>query len=106
MQSFLGACNGYPLFIDEYAKVARPLKGYRKKDTDVYWNEPSWEAICDFESLNFQLVEPLNMGLLKPNRLCMIDTETSTYAFSVVLLQQQDDTTPKKGRWIDIEVVT
>lgn len=84
-QSYLGLCNYYRKFIENFSKIARPLYELTKKDQPFIWRE---EQEKSFQELTSRLV---NAPLLKhydPKRDNQLRVDACGYGIGGVLLQE------------------
>jgi RNase H-like domain found in reverse transcriptase len=90
-QSFLGFINFYRRFIQDFAKVARPLNDLTRKDTPFQWTNAEHNAFLKLKSLVTSmpiLVFPSESGHFQ------VEANASGYATGAVLSQLQED-----GKW-------
>ena len=86
LQSFLGLCNYYRKFINDYAKIAAPMFSVLKKDK-FEWTNKEEES---FENLKQALVSKPILRQPDFTRKFIIYTDASSYAISGVLSQQDE----------------
>ncbi|XP_036322142.1 uncharacterized protein LOC118736151 [Rhagoletis pomonella] len=86
--SFIQTCSWYRRFIDQYAKIAKPVTDLTKKNAVWQWREPQIEA---FNKLKEMLVNPPILKQAEDNVSFMIKTDASAYALGAVLLQGERD---------------
>ncbi|VDC04529.1 unnamed protein product [Peniophora sp. CBMAI 1063] len=74
VQSFIGLCNFYCRFIQDFSKIARLLHDLTKKDAPWHWGSAQQQA---FDALKDKI---------------MVEADASDYAVGAVLSQLQDGT--------------
>jgi len=85
VKSFLGLLNYYRRFVDNFAKIAKPLTSLLKKNTPFVWTD-----MCEgaFQELKTALMNsPLLIYPNWENRNFNLMTDASQYAIGVVLSQ-------------------
>jgi RNase H-like domain found in reverse transcriptase len=90
-QSFLGFINFYQRFIQDFAKVTRPLNDLTWKDTPFRWTNVECNTFLKLKSLVTSV--PILVFPSKSGRF-QVEADTSGYATGAVLSQLQDD-----GKW-------
>ncbi|XP_050064939.1 uncharacterized protein LOC126553869 [Aphis gossypii] len=87
VKSFLGLLNYYRRFVDNFAKIAKPLTNLLKKNTPFVWTDMCEDA---FQELKKSINEPTSVSIPHPNwengnfNLMM---DASQYAIGAVLSQ-------------------
>ena len=89
IQSFLGFCNFYRRFIQEYGRVARPLTLMTRKGAPFIWNQPCQDA---FERLKNALINPPVLKYFQYGREHMLETDASDGVTAAVLSELDPDT--------------
>lgn len=84
VQSFLGACNYYRRYIQNYAGLARPLYALCKKDVDFIWDADCENAFSKFKTL---LSNPPILIYPDFNKQFILHTDSSDFAVGSVLSQ-------------------
>ena len=106
LRSFLGFCNWYHDYVDQFAEVAAPLMsmlkvpaGQAKKGSrvKVRWSE---EASMAWEELKKRLLGSLMLELVDPSKPFVLKTDASDYAVGAVLEQARE----RGGRTVDCPV--
>ena len=87
VRSFLGAVGYYMKFIDEYAKIARPLVLLTRKNARFHWGEDCQQA---FETLKNKLATASVLTYPDPKQPYKLYTDASQYALGAVLTQDTD----------------
>lgn len=84
MQKFLGMTNYYRRYVDQYAKIAKPLYSLCKKDNPFIWSPACEEAFC---KLKEKLVT--SPVLIYPDfkQTFIVTTDASEYAVGAVVSQ-------------------
>ena len=91
IQEFMGFCNFYRRFIEEFSRTAKPLYDRTKKGIKWEWGDKEQAA---FDELRKKLCTTPVLTHFKPGRPLMIETDASKYACSGIISQQEED-----GRW-------
>ena len=90
VRSFLGLCNYYKRFIQNYSKIASPLQTLVRKNIKFQWNN---EAHLAFEELKIKLTTAPVLAL--PNMISeeplILTTDASTLSVGFILSQKQFD---------------
>ena len=84
IKQFLGLVGYYRKFIPHFADLARPLNAHTHKDTEFVWTK-----VCQrsFDLLKCKLIEKPILVYPDPNKLYILFTDASKYAWSCVLTQ-------------------
>jgi hypothetical protein len=90
VQSFLGFCNFYRIFILSYSRVARPLYGATKTDlpTKIEFNDDQRAA---FRQLKELLLSAPVLSYFQPDRETRLEADCSDLAAGAVLTQLHSD---------------
>lgn len=91
MNSFLGMCNVYRRFVQDFTKRARRLNALTKKDVPPDLPPPSPEEQASFEDLRGALVNSLILALPKVGRHLTLDVDASAYQLGCTLLQEDEN---------------
>ena len=86
VQSFLGLCNYYRWFVEDYSKIAAPLTDLTHKDTLFLWTSWTSEA---FEELKKRMTEAPILCIPDPERPFTVTTDASDFVVGAVLMQDQ-----------------
>ena len=106
LRSFLGFCNWYHDYVDQFANVAAPLMsmlkvpaGQGKKGSRVrlQWTE---ESTRSWEELKKRLLSTLMLELVDPAKPFTLKTDASDYAVGAVLEQVRE----RGGKLVDCPV--
>ena len=84
IQSFIGLCNYYRRFIENFAKIAAPLTNLTKKNVPFIWDHEQQQA---FENLKNKLVNAPILKYADPNIPYVITTDASEVGVGGVLSQ-------------------
>jgi RNase H-like domain found in reverse transcriptase len=84
LQAFLGFCNFYHRFIQDYSTIARPLFELSKKDTPFTWSSNQDSA---FQTLIKAFTTVPVLGLPNPSLPFRVITNASDFALGAVLEQ-------------------
>jgi transposase InsO family protein len=91
VRGFLGFANFYRRFIQDFARLARPLNDLTKKDVPWLWGEAQQHA---FRLLRESFSREPILAMWEPDRPTRLEVDASSYATGGVLLQKLSD-----GRW-------
>ena len=86
--SFLGFCNYYRNFIENFADISKPLYRMTSKKATFKWNEERDRA---FETLKRLLVSPPVLSYPDPDKQFIVECDASNYAIGGVLSQIGED---------------
>lgn len=84
IREFLGLTGYYRRFIDNYAKISKPLTSLLQKDTEFVWGESQTEA---FEALKNKLVNSPIVHIPDFSREFIITTDACDYGIGACLSQ-------------------
>ena len=84
LQSFLGLCNFYRKFIENFAKISRPLYKLTSPKLAFHWGPDQSQAL---ELLKRKLTEPPVLTHFNPTVECELRADASIDGLGVVLLQ-------------------
>jgi hypothetical protein len=90
VESFLGTCNFWRKFIQDYSNIAHPLNALRRKDVVFDWTDKCQQS---FDALKHAIT---TAPILKQPRCDLpfhLQTDTSQFAWGAVLSQEHD------GKW-------
>ncbi|CAF1137087.1 unnamed protein product, partial [Brachionus calyciflorus] len=88
LQQFIGLCNYYRRFINDFAKIATPLFKLLQKDVKWIWSE---ECEASFLCLKEKLVSRPTLRLHDLKRPFILYTDMSGYALGAILTHKDDD---------------
>ena len=91
LQSFLGLCNFYSRFIDNYSHVVAPLYCLLKKEKQFFWGPKQIESFHVVKDL-FTSSKVLKM--FNPDHETLLETDSSGYGIAAVLLQRESKDAP------------
>jgi hypothetical protein len=86
LQSFLGLCNYYRCFIQDYSKIAAPMTDLTHKDTPYLWTPSCEDAFQEIKQLMTQA--PI-LIIPDPDLPIEVTTDASDFAVGAVLSQDQ-----------------
>lgn len=86
IKGFLGLTGYYRKFIKDYAKIAKPITKYLKKDTKINTNDP--EYIGAFETLKRLLMNDPILSYPDFTKKFILQTDASNFALGAVLSQE------------------
>lgn len=84
IQAFLGLCNYYRRFIEDFASIAKPLTDLTKKNKPFQWTENQQYS---FETLKEKLTVKPILQYPDFNKPFNLSTDASSYAISGILSQ-------------------
>jgi len=87
LQSFLGLCNFYRKFINNFAKNMEPLRRLLRKNTTFNWDESANEAFNKLKE-SFKADEVLIFP--NPEKEFIVETDASDFAVGCILSQVSD----------------
>ena len=87
VRSFMGLCSYYRKFVQDFAKIARPLHDLTKKNSKFCWTE---ECALAFENLKTALITAPILAYPLEDGLFVLDTDASKEAVGAVLSQEQE----------------
>ena len=93
LKSFLGMCNVYRRFVQDFTRRARPLNELTKADVDAKLPSPSAEAEASFEDLRNALLSPPILALPKRDRRFVVDSDACADQLGCALLQEDGEGT-------------
>ena len=87
LQSFLGLCNYYRNYVQNYADIACKLYDLVKKSSpkNIVWSD---EYISCFENLKIALSQDIKLYHLNPDKPFILQTDASSFAVGAVLGQR------------------
>ena len=88
VRSFLGAAGYYRKFIENYAKLAKPLTALTRKNQRFYWDEETQQA---FDTLKVRLTTAPILAYADPTKPYKLYTDASQYAVGAVLTQEFEE---------------
>lgn len=94
VQRFLGLTNFFRRFIQDYAKIAKPLYNLLKGTTDFNFDNECCQA---FNTLKQQLTAYPVLRLYNPTAETELHTDASSAGLAAILLQKQS-----KGQWAPV----
>lgn len=87
LQEFIGLCNYYKRFIENFAKIGHPLTNLLKKDTPFIWGE---EQADSYKTLIEKLTSYPVLRQPDFNRTFIVICDASNCAIGAVLAQKDD----------------
>lgn len=88
VQAFIGFCNFYRRFIQDFSKLARPLHDLTKKDAPWRWDSVQQQA---FDALKDKITSAPVLTMPRDDGQFRVEADASDYAVGAVLSQLQDD---------------
>ena len=87
VQSFIGLCNYYRIFIKEFAAIARPLHKLTRKNVPFVWGADQQKAFNKLKELFTSAPILRNPDSNKP---FIVETDASNFAVGAILSQEFD----------------
>lgn len=88
MQRFLGLCNYFRRFIENYVGKVKPLQTLLKKNTTFHVDRECSDA---FERLKKELASPSVLCIYNPSAETKLHTDASSNGFGAILIQRQEN---------------
>ena len=88
VQRFVGLCNYYRRFIQNFAQIARPLHNLTKKNVKFNWTEACQKA---FEELKNRLISTPILMHPDPEKQYILECDASNYAIGAILSQYDNE---------------
>jgi hypothetical protein len=88
VQAFLGFCNFYRRFIQDFSKVAKPLFDLTQKNTEWAWTPKAEDA---FQDLKRKFTTAPILVMPDPSRPMRIECDASDFAWGAILHTLMDD---------------
>lgn len=88
IRSYLGLCNYYRRFVQNFSKIATPLNRLLQKDTKFEWTEQCQNA---FETLKNALITSVMLSYPDMNSRFILTTDASDVALGYILSQKGSD---------------
>ena len=92
VRSFLGFCNYYRAFVQDFSELALPLTALTKKGVEFTWTNREQEA---FDALKEQITSNPTLAHPRMDEQFELEVDASGHAMGAVLLQRQPDGTKK-----------
>ena len=87
VQSFIGLCNYYRLFIKDFAKIANPIHKLTRKNVPFIWGNDQQHA---FDKLKEMFTSAPILRNPDSNKPFIVETDASNFAVGAVLSQEFD----------------
>jgi len=87
VQSFVGLCNYYRIFIKDFAKIARPLHKLTRKNVPFNWGSDQQSA---FDKLKELFTSAPILRNPDSNKPFIVETDASNFAVGAILSQEFD----------------
>jgi len=88
VQAFLGFCNFYRRFIQDYSQKRKPLTNLTKKEIVFLWSQECKEA---FESLKEAVTSAPILQHFDREKVAVVESDASDYVSSGVLSQYDNN---------------
>ena len=92
VRSFLGFCNYYRAFVQDFSELALPLNALTKKGVEFVWTIREQEA---FDALKQRITSSPTLAHPRMDEQFELEVDASGSAMGAVLLQRQPDGTKK-----------
>ena len=87
VQSFIGLCNYYRLFIKDFAKIANPIHKLTRKNVPFDWGKDQQKA---FDTLKHLFTSAPILKHPDSNKPFIVETDASNFAVGAILSQEFD----------------
>ena len=87
VQRFVGLCNYYRRFVENFAMIAKPLHNLTKKNNQFIWDEKCNNA---FLELKRRLTSSPILIFPDPQKPFIVECDASNYAIGAILSQKDD----------------
>ena len=87
IQSFIGLCNYYRIFIKDFAKIANPLHKLTRKNVPFNWSSEQQKA---FDTLKELFTTAPILKHPDSNKQFIVETDASNFAVGAILSQEFD----------------
>ncbi len=87
IQSFIGLCNYYRIFIKDFAKIANPLHKLTRKNVPYIWSDEQQNA---FDTLKNLFTSAPILKHPDSNQQFIVETDASNFAIGAILSQEFD----------------
>ena len=88
IQRFVGLCNYYRRFVENFAQIARPLHNLTKKNNKFIWDNKCENA---FQELKNRLTTAPVLIHPDPSKPFIVECDASNYAIGGILSQKDDE---------------
>jgi len=85
IQSFIGLCNYYRIFIKDFAKIARPLHKLTRKNVPFLWGSDQQKS---FDKLKELFTSAPILRNPDSNKPFIVETDASNFAVGAILSQE------------------
>lgn len=89
LKSFLGVCNLFRRFVPNFARIAALLNRKSEKGPTFHFGKLNETKIEALETLQYRLLSPPILALLRPNGRYTLDTDVCDKQAECVLLQEE-----------------
>ena len=87
IQSFIGLCNYYLIFIKDFAKIAHPIHKLTRKNVPFIWSNEQQNA---FDKLKHLFTSAPILVHPDSNKPFIVETDASNFAVGAILSQEHD----------------
>ena len=88
VQRFIGLCNFYRRFVENFATIAKPLHNLTKKNSKFIWDEKCNDS---FLKLKKSLTSSPTLLYPDPTKPFIVECDASSYAIGAILSQRDDE---------------
>eukprot|EP00833_Pecoramyces_ruminatium_P012026 jgi/Orpsp1_1/1186058/evm.model.c7180000096669.1 len=88
VQRFVGLCNYYRRFVENFAQVAKPLHNLMKKNIKFVWNDKCEQS---FQELKKRLSSPPILLHPDPQKPYILECDASNFAIGSILSQYDEE---------------
>ena len=96
LQSFLGLCNFYSRFIQNYSQVVAPLYYLLRKEVKFHWGPEQQKC---FETIKTLFVTSNALQAFNTQYETLLETDSSGYGVGAALMQRKD----KDSDWLPVQ---
>jgi hypothetical protein len=88
LRSFIGLCNYYKIYVQDFSTIVHPFYALLKKDVASTWSEKVWEA---FNTLKEKHLEFPILKRLDFSKVFILHIDRSAFSFGVILGQLDEE---------------
>ncbi len=88
LKSFIGLCNYYRIYVQNFSTIAHPLHALLKRDVAWTWSEEAQEA---FDTLKEKLSEFPILRRLDLNKVFILHTDLNAFSIGAIIGQLDEE---------------